>query len=93
MDRAHALTAPDPHRLARAFLALGDESGSPDRQRSASRGTAALLAALVLALGAPLTWMAPAAGSPAKPGDQPAATLGSSKAVLAAGDDEDDAGE
>ena len=45
---------------------------------------------LVLALAAPMTWMAPAPRvTPSKVGDQPAATLGNSKAALAAADDED----
>ena len=49
----------------------------------------------MLALAAPLTWMAPAPPvSPSKVSDQPAATLGNSKAALAAADDEDaDGGE
>jgi hypothetical protein len=37
-----------------------------------------------------MTWLSPApAISPSKVGDQPAATLGNSKAALAAADDED----
>ena len=47
----------------------------------------------MLAVTVPLAWMAPASRSlTSKFGDQPAATLGSSKAVLAAADDEDDDG-
>jgi len=84
-----ALAAPDPHRLARAFLALGDDLAPQRLQRSLARAVAAFAAALVLAAAAPLTWMGPA---PAKVGDPPAATLGNSKAVLAAADDEDDDG-
>jgi len=85
---ATVLAAPDPHRLARAFLALGDDLAPERLRRSLVRAVAAFAAALVLAVAAPLTWAGPAAG---KVGDPPAATLGSSKAVLA--DDEDDDGE
>ena len=84
-----ALAAPDPHRLARAFLALGDDLAPQRLRRSPVRTVAALAAALVLAVAAPLTSMAPVAAG--KAGDPPAATLGS-KAVLAAADDEDDDG-
>jgi hypothetical protein len=84
-----APSPPDPHRLARAFLALADDVDVAlgPVQRSAARGIAAFAAVLVLALAAPVTWLAPA--SPVKVADQPAATLGS-KAVLAEADDEDD---
>ena len=85
-----ALAAPDPHRLARAFLALGDDLAPQRLRRSPVRTVAALAAALVLAVAAPLTSMAPVAAG--KAGDPPAATLGNSKAVLAAADDEDDDG-
>jgi hypothetical protein len=80
-------TVPDSHRLARAFLALGDAEEAETLQRSPTRVALALLAALALAVAMPLTWMAPAARSPAKAADQPAATLGTWKAVH----DEDDA--
>jgi len=83
-----ALAVTDPHRLARAFLALGDDLAPERLQRSLVRAFAALAAALLLAVGAPLTLTAPAAVS--KAGDPLAATLGNSKAVLA--DDEDDDG-
>ena len=88
------LTLPDHHRLAHAFLALIDD-GTPEPVRSRlSKPIAAFAAALVLAVAAPLTWMAPEPVSPGKVGDQPAATLGNSKAALAAADDEDaDGGE
>ena len=79
-------TVTDQHRLARAFLALGDDLGAaPALRRSATRGFAAFVATLVLVVAAPFTWTAQA-----KVGDPPAATLGNSKAVLAAADDEDD---
>ena len=84
-----SLTLPDHHRLAYAFLALTDD-GAPESPRpSLSKPVAAFAAALVLALAAPLTWMAPAPVRAGKVGDQPAATLGNSKAALAAADDED----
>lgn len=83
-----ALAVTDPHRLARAFLALGDDLAPERLQRSLVRAFAALAAAFLLAVGAPLTWTAPSAIS--KAGDPLAATLGNSKAVLA--DDEDDDG-
>lgn len=83
-----ASAAPDPHRLARAFLALGDELAPQRSQRSPARVLAAFAAALLLSLAPPLTWTGPAAG---KAGDPPAA-LGTSKAVLVAADDEDDDG-
>jgi len=81
-----ALAATDPHRLARAFLALGDDL-APELQRSLTRALTALAAALALAVAAPLTATVPIAS---KSGDAPAATLANSKAVLAAADDEDD---
>jgi hypothetical protein len=87
-----AFAAPDPHRLARAFLALGDD-GFPDPvRRSLVKVLAVLAATLVLAVAAPLSWMAPAVQTPQKAADQPAATLGNSKAALTAADDEDDVG-
>ena len=86
MDRSTA----DSHSLARAFLALTDE-GAEALQRSFTRAALALAAVVVLAVAMPLTWMAPTARSLSKAADQPAATLGSWKAILAAADDEDDA--
>jgi len=84
------LTLPDHQRIARAFLALTDDLAPETVQRSLVKIAAAFAAVLVLALAAPLTWLSPApAISPSKVGDQPAATLGNSKATLAAADDED----
>ncbi len=86
--------APDHHRLAKAFLALGDELAPEPVVRSVRLALAAFAAALVLAVMVPAAWMAPASQSlTSKVGDQPAATLGSSKAILAAADDEDDDGD
>jgi hypothetical protein len=88
-----ALTVPDPHRLARAFLALADDVAAEDVRRSVRLACAAVAAALVLAIAVPMAWMAPATQSlSSKAGDQPAATLANSKALLAAADDEDDDG-
>jgi hypothetical protein len=91
MHSTPALAVADQHRLARAFLALGDDDGAaPVPQRSLTRLVAAVVAVVALSLAAPLTWNAPPAPR-AKLADQPAATLGSSKALLAPADDEDDA--
>ena len=90
MRDSSTLTLPDHQRIARAFLALTDDLAPETVQRSLVKITAACAAVLVLALAAPLTWLSPApAISPRKVGDQPAATLGNSKATLAAADDED----
>jgi hypothetical protein len=76
--------------MARAFLALTDDVDAEVVQRSLVKALAAVAAVLVLALAAPVTWTAPAAPvMPGKVGDQPAATLASSKAAPAAADDED----
>ncbi len=92
MSSSSAFAAPDPHRLARAFLALGDD-GFPDPvRRSVVKVLAVLAATLALAVAAPLSWMAPTAPTPRKAADQPAATLGNSKAAMTAADDEDDVG-
>lgn len=88
-----ALAAPDPHRLARAFLALADEVAPRQVKRSALTALSAALAILTLAVAAPLTWMTPAARAPQKVTDQPAATLASSKAAFHAADDEDEPGD
>ena len=86
----NAYAANDPIRLARAFLALTDDFVPEPARRSLVKIVAAAAAVVVLALAAPLTWMSPAPAVPAKGGDLPAATLGNSKAVPAALDDEDD---
>jgi hypothetical protein len=88
-----ALEAPDPHRLARAFLALSDEVLPAPAKRSALTALSAALAILTLAAAAPLTWMAPATRAPQKATDQPAATLANSKAAFHAADDEDEPGD
>jgi hypothetical protein len=92
MHSSPALAPPDPQRLARAFLALGDDAAPGPAQQSLTRMVVALVAVVALALSAPLTWNAPARTSRAKLGEQPAATLGNSKALLAAADDEDEDG-
>ena len=90
MRDSSTFTLQDHQRIAGAFLALTDDLAPEAVQRSLVKVTAAFAAALVLALAAPMTWLAPApALSPSKVGDQPAATLGNSKAALAAADDED----
>ena len=90
MRDTSTLTLPDHQRIARAFLALTDDLAPEAVQRSLAKVAAAFAAALVLALAAPLTWLSPAPSlSPCKVGDQPAATLGNSKAALAAADVED----
>ena len=87
------IAAPDPHRLARAFLALGDDLAPERLRRTFARAVAVLAATLLLAAAAPLMWTAPASlPAPGKVGDPPTATLGNAKAVLAAADDEDDDG-
>ena len=87
------LTLPDHHRMARAFLALTDDLAVEPARRSLLKALAAVAAVLVLALAAQMTWMAPAPPvTPSKGGDQPAATLGNSKAALAADDEDADGG-
>jgi hypothetical protein len=84
------LTVTDHQRMARAFLALTDDLAPEALQRSLAKAATAFAATVVLALAVPVTWMAPAPPAvPSKVGDQPAATLGNSKAALAAADDED----
>jgi hypothetical protein len=90
MHSSSALAAPDSHRLARAFLALGDDTAPRPAQQSLTRMVVALVAVVALALSAPLTWNAPTRTSPTKLGEQPAATLGNSKALLAAQDEDED---
>jgi len=90
MRDTSTFTLQDHHRIAGAFLALTDDLSPEAVQRSLAKVAAAFVAALLLALAAPMTWLAPApAVSSSKVGDQPAATLGNSKAALAAADDED----
>jgi hypothetical protein len=85
------IAAPDALRLARAFLALGDDAAPPGPARqSLARIVVALVAVVALALSAPLTWNAPTRTSPTKLGEQPAATLANSKALLAAQDEDED---
>lgn len=84
---------PDPHSLARAFLALADEVAPEEVKRSALTALAAAVAILTLAVATPFSWMAPVARAPQKAADQPAATLSSSKAAFHAADDEDDPGD
>ena len=68
--------------LASAYLAIADDPEPPAVQRSPSRVLCSLLAAVVLAVAAPLAWTS---SSPGKPLDQPAAT-----AVKGNGSAEDD---
>ena len=95
MRDTSTFTLQDHQRIASAFLALTDDLSPEAVQRALVKVAAAFAAVLVLALAAPMTWLAPAPSiSPSKVGDQPAATLGNSKAALAAADDEDaDGGE
>jgi hypothetical protein len=87
----HALTAPDPHRLARAFLALGDDDAAAAPPHSPTRALAALVAVIAIAL-APVTWLGPPARAlGSKAAGQPTATLGSPKAVLPPADDDEGA--
>jgi hypothetical protein len=79
-----------PVPLAHAFLALADGE-APQVGPSPARALAALAAAVVLALAAPLAALRSATAGPAKLADQPAATLGS-KAGVAADEDDDGAG-
>ena len=90
MRDSATFTLPEQHRMAQAFLALTDDLDAETVQRSLMKALAAFAAALVLAFAAPVTWTGPPAPiAPGKLGDQPAATLGSSKAAPAADDDED----
>jgi hypothetical protein len=84
---AQSSTLPGPDPLALAFLALAGDGPSLPAQRSLTRYAAAIAASVVLAVGVPAGWLAPSKGT-----DQPAATLGSSKAVVAAADDDDEPG-
>jgi hypothetical protein len=76
----------DSHRLAHAFLALGDDGTEDNRaRRTLQKTVVAAIAVLALATAAPMSWLAPA-----KQHDQPAATVAGSKAWHLA--DEDEAG-
>jgi hypothetical protein len=75
-------TLPSAQPLAHAYLALADDPGPAAVQRSLPRIVVALLAAVALALAAPVAW---AAGEPRDP---PAATP--VKAGPADDDDADD---
>ena len=57
-----------PPPLAHAFLALADDDAAPD-QRTLPRVVVAAVAAVALAVGAPLGFLV------VKPSDQPVATL------------------
>jgi hypothetical protein len=82
-------TEPPLPPLAQAFLALGDDAEPPARRPAPAIGLAAVLATLVLALSAPVSWFAAPAH---KPSDQPAATPASKSAVPAPDDDGGDGG-
>jgi hypothetical protein len=75
--------------LARAFLALADDVEPPVRRPAPAFALASVLATFVLALSAPMAWLA--APAP-KPSDQPAATAASKAAVPAPDDDGGDGG-
>jgi hypothetical protein len=76
-------TAPAAHpSLARAYLALCDDPEPAPDQHSLPRIAVALLAAMVLAIAAPLAWFA------GEPRDAPAATA--VKAIGLADDAEED---
>jgi hypothetical protein len=77
-------SAPPP--LALAHLALADDLGPAAPQASLPRALVALIAALVLALAAPLAWVSAAHGQPR---DAPAATAVKSGHAEDDGDDDD----
>jgi hypothetical protein len=64
------LPSSDPP-LARAYMALADDPVPPAVQRSLTRASVALIAAVVLAFAAPQAWASTARGEPR---DAPAAT-------------------
>ena len=72
--------------LAHAYLALGDDSAPATPQGSLPRALVALIAALVLALAAPLAWVSVAHGQPR---DTPAATAVKGGHAEDDGDDDD----
>jgi hypothetical protein len=82
-----SLSASPP--LAHAFIALGDPGDVADRTPALSTILAAVAAALVLAMSAPLAW---AAAPVPKPSDQPSATTASKASVPAPDDDGADGG-
>jgi hypothetical protein len=83
-------TLPSVHPpLARAYLALADDPAPAAAQRSLPRAVVALLAALVLAAAAPLSWVSVARGEPR---DTPAATSVKAGHAEDDGDDDDGAG-
>jgi hypothetical protein len=84
-SRAQVEATLDSHRLAHAFLALGDDVAAAPVRRSLQKAVVAGIAAFALATAAPVSWFAPA-----KSHDQPAATVAGSKAWHLA--DEDEAG-
>ena len=79
-------SAPPP--LAFAYLALADDPAPATPQTSLPRAVVALIAALVLALAAPLAWVSVAHGQPR---DTPTATA--VKGGHAEDDDDDDGGD
>jgi hypothetical protein len=84
--RAQVEATLDSHRLAHAFLALGDDDAvSPAARRSLQKAAVAAVAAFALATAVPISSLAPA-----KSHDQPAATVAGSKAWHLT--DEDEAG-
>jgi hypothetical protein len=83
-------TLPSAHPpLARAYLALADDP-APAVQGSLPRAALALIAALVLALAAPLAWVSVARGEPR---DTPAATSVKAGHAEDDGDEDDGAGD
>jgi hypothetical protein len=77
-------SAPPP--LALAHLALADDPGTATPQASLPRAVVALIAALVLALAAPLAWVSAAQGQPR---DTPIATAVKGGHAEDDGDDDD----
>jgi hypothetical protein len=82
---SHPVTPP----LAHAFIALGDSGEVMDRTPALSTVLAAMAAALVLAMSAPLAW---AATPVSRPSDQPTATTASKASVPTPDDDGADGG-
>jgi hypothetical protein len=82
-----SLSASPP--LAQAFVALGDQGDVTDRVPALSTILAAVAAAIVLAVSAPVAW---AAAPGPKPSDQPSATTASKASVPTPDDDGADGG-